>query len=268
MKQQVATPYGSTSVYRKGDEAGKHILIVPGFGESIVHNQSLVDTLADSGEYDVFTFDQPRGGSTHDPLRRQRDIILGVLDATLPDGESVHAVAHSLGSASLLRAAIKNPEQFLSLILMEPPGVTSSQSFLQLARRVGFKIVRNHLYAARKHPSLSASLRHVIRTQLSSISVIMQNPRLALKEANAARQHSLEGDVASVYALEIPVYIVRAHSDELFIAKQLPESEDILELAGSYCSTLDRHAGHDTFWLHPEQTAQTVDVFINRHHKG
>src|SRR5690606_1795293 len=194
-------------------------------------------------------------------------IILHVVDTILPDGESVHAVAHSLGSASLLRAAIKDPERFSSLILMEPPGMTRSQSFIQLARRVGLKIARNHLYAARKHPSLSVSLRRVIRAQLSSAGVIIKNPKLALEEAHTARRYNLANGTASVHALEIPVYIIKAHGDELFTTGNLPEFEHILELAGAYCSITDRHAGHDTFWLHPQQTAQTVNIFISRHHE-
>lgn len=119
-------------------------MIVPGYSESITHNKALVNELADRG-LAAFTFSQPRSGRRAiDPIERQSDIIAQVLAAMLPERQKMHAAAHSLGSAALLRAAKKHPERFTGLLLMQPPGMSGRQGFLQLARRVGMKTVKNH----------------------------------------------------------------------------------------------------------------------------
>lgn len=267
MKYTIKTPYGATKVYQnKGGDNGC-ILVVPGFSESILHNQPLVDCLAKDGGYDVFTFDQPRRGPAHHPIDRQKAIIVSALEHVLPNGDSVHAIAHSLGSVALLRAAATQPERFLSLFLMQPPGIYSQQGLFRLARRVSRKSYNNHFYAIRKNPSVPTSLKRVVRSQLASSGHVLKNPRLALKEANFARRTDLLEDLSAVQALGIPTHIMNAHSDELFGNTHLLEYEQIIELVGPHSSVLDEHAGHDTSWLHPERTTETVSAFI-RHTNG
>ncbi|MBE7324523.1 alpha/beta hydrolase [Nocardioides sp. Y6] len=48
------------------------------------------------------------------------DDLLALLDAWLP-GEAVHGVGPSMGCATLLHAAVKDPERFTSLTLLVPP---------------------------------------------------------------------------------------------------------------------------------------------------
>ena len=260
MLQNIDTTFGKATIYKNGE--GDHIVVVPGYSESITHNRQLVDAIAKKGGYDVLTFSQPRKNALVHPLDRQRDIILSVLDASLDADVAVHGVAHSLGSLSLLRAAALRPERFKSLILMQPPGITAELSLLQLARRVSRKTTNNHINTARRGVYPSASLRHVLRSLLSSFHVIARNPRLALKEANVARKHSLADDIASVRTHGIPMHVITAHGDELFSVKDELGYEQIVQLDGSFSSLLDKTAGHDTFWMHPEQTAELVDSLV------
>lgn len=278
MIRRVKTPYGISRVYRRGAKGAREsIMVIPGYSVSLSHNRELVDILASKG-YDAFTFRPPRRKAvpTSAVLNRQRDIILSVLAATMPDGEKVYGVAHSLGSAALLKAAQAAPERFIELVLMQPPGLADGQQFSTLVRNVSRKTLRNnvstlrdrHLHKLMKHYDAakkpkSATTRKLIRSQLSSGYFIAKNPLLALREAQAAIAYDITDDAAVVKSSGVPVHIMRAHGDELFsTSKTDPRHERIMELEGVYSNIADENAPHDTFWLHPEQTAQLIDASI------
>lgn len=160
-------------------------------------------------------------------LNRNKTIALAILKGTIPEGAKVYGVAHSLGSVALLRAAAIAPDRFIEIILMQPPGVTSPQSFSELFRRVSRKTIKNtsstvrdrHLYRLKKsksNPPRSATTRKLIKSQLSSGYVIAKNPRLALNEALTAISYDITSDISKVKNLKIPVYIIKAPADELF----------------------------------------------------
>lgn len=247
-------------IYRNGPTTAHKVLVVPGFSESITHNKALVDIVASKG-YNTFTFSRPRGGPSRHPLDRQKDIVMSALMATVPENEKVHAVAHSLGSATLLRAAREHPERFASLLLMEPSGIVSIQSLRELVHRASIKTKNNQQAVSRNEPSVT--LRQIIRAQLASSVIIARNPILAFKEARVATRHSIADDIVAIMRLNIPIHIVNAYGDELFSIDRAGIGYDqIMTFAGSYSSITDKSAGHDTFWIHPEQTAQLVDTFI------
>lgn len=252
-------------------------MVIPGYSESLSHNRELVDILARMG-YDAFTFRPPRRKAVpiESVLDRQKDIILGILKAIVPEGEKVYAVAHSLGSAALLKAARDTPNRFIELILMQPPGLTGELSFSTLLRRVSKKTVQNtastlrdrHLHRIKRQPGKnhrprSATTRKLLRAQASSGYFIAKNPVLALREAHAARQYDITSDATVARKSGIPVHVIRAPGDELFSpTKTGPKSERIMHLEGAYSNLADIHAPHDTFWLHAERTAEIVDGII------
>ena len=264
MKQIVNTPYGRATIYRQG--SGEKVLIVPGFSESIAHNKELVDRLARKG-YDAFTFSQPRRDANTNPLNRQRDIILSVLDSAMPHSQQVDAVAHSFGAATLLSAAQANPKRFKSLLLMQPSGVGNRQSFFRLVWHIGVKSTKNHTDAIKRRTAkdpYSITLRQVASAFATSMGIIGQNPLLAFRETKVAIQHVIFDDILAIQELGIPVHSIMAYSDELFTIKIYLDSSQITELAGSYNNLFDKQARHDTFWIHPEQTTQLIDLFINK----
>lgn len=250
-------------MYRKTSGTDRSILIVPGFSESITHCIPLVDKLTEQGRYDVCTFSRPRNVSKSHPLDRQRDIILQVMDSMFGSDKKISGIAHSLGSLSLLRAAATYPERFSSLILMQPSGLTSAQSLFRIAMKASRKIGRNHFVVKKSSTLLTTSQRHVLLSQLSSAKTIIRNPRLAIREADVARSYSLSEDLAAIHSYGTPVYIMRSRSDELF------DNDDsiIFDPAisyGSYSTFNCRFLGHDTFWTHPQLTAETVDTLISK----
>lgn len=261
MIQKIKTPYGTVRVYQRSVAGARgNIMVVPGYGGSISHNKRIVDILADKG-YNAFTMSQPRRKGGHDILLRQKVIILSALAAVIPNGEKVHAVAHSLGSASLLRAVQDTPNRFVGLILMQPSGIVGSQKFSDLLRRVGKKTIHNQFSTMKR--GNTTTFRQMTRAQLSSGRIIISNLPLALKEARVAITHDITGDIAIVKKLGIPIHVIKANEDELFsISRAGIEYERIVGLAGSYSSIADKNAEHDTFWMNATRTAEIIDVLV------
>lgn len=259
MHHILQTPYGKAKLYQKG--FGQKILIVPGYSESIIHCQAVVDALSRFG-YEVTTFTQPRRGSHIAPLDRQRDIILSVLAYLLKKDEKVIAVAHSLGSASLLRAARLKPKLFTALILMQPSGMGQPQTLLQVAGRVGIKTIKNHSHSrAQKVITPNSGFighRQIVKAHLASSSLVARNPLLALREAKVAIRHMIIEDSKAVSDKGVRVHIIQSQGDELFHKRSSIDYEQIIGLSGSLSSLADEKSYHDTFWLQPEQTAAMI----------
>ena len=240
-------------------------MVIPGFSESITHNRELIDRLADQG-YDTFTFSQPRRGTFVDPIARQQAIVLELLKALLPTDQKVYAVAHSLGAAAALKAARLHPDKFSGLLLMQPSGIGEKQTLLQLIRRVGKKTAKNHTNVTGVAGSAvySVALRQVLRAHAASTAHIIRNPLLALKEASAAVRYMIAEDIIEVQKLGIAVHTVLVRNDELFTMGDVLEYDNAIELPGAYSTLTHREARHDTFWMHPEQTAELVDGVIRQ----
>lgn len=278
------TPYGKSKVitaHSKTPSAG-NIFVVPGFSETTAHNSELVDALANEG-FDATTFSQPRrtgrkADRIADPIGRQGRVILRVLEASVTPGEKVHAVAHSMGAAATLKAALEAPELFDSLTLMQPLGLAGEQGFSELLGRVNKKTVKNqrvalhsqdprkladHGYAANldTESALNFSGR-VTNAHIAAGKVLLSQPALSLREARAAGTYSMTDDIAKVTALGIPVHLVVAHGDEMFDHDKVDAGYDAGVAASSYMSVADREAGHDTFWMQPARTAAIVGQII------
>ena len=284
--RSVTTPYGKAKVYKAESHllAAERVLIIPGYSETLAHSRKLVDALATNG-FDASTFSQPRraGKESHkvDPIQRQGNIVLSMVEIAIPQGEKVHAVAHSLGSAAVLRAAQEAPERFASITLMQPLGMVGEQSLPELAGRVGKKVVKNQSGALRsqnpaRQPNhgytatidAESAVRYsgrVAKAQLAGSGVIGKQPILALNEALAVGTYEIAADVAKVTELGVPVNIVKAHSDEMFDHGKVDAGyEASIHTATSFSSVADRDARHDTFWLQPERTAAIIGQLIQK----
>lgn len=255
--------------------------MAPGYSESIAHSKALVDALAHEG-FNAFTFSQPRKPSqlwSDDPIGRQADIVLRVVEASAPEGAKVVAVAHSLGAAAVLKAAPQAPQRFASIVLMQPIGLSGGQRLREQATRVARKATKNQLGALRRqaldrppHHGYAAAadsesalrfFARVTRAQLVGAGVLARQAVLALQEANAAGSYDMAADMEKVRALGVPVHVVKAQGDELFEADKVDTGcRRIVDLVSSYSSVADPHARHDTCWLQPRRSAQIVRQLV------
>ena len=282
MKSRHHSPYGTIGLYRpESTSSSESVLIVPGYSESLTHNKKLVDTLAKTG-YDAFTFTQPRRrGKTGltDPIVRQGDIVLKALDIATGEGDKIHAVAHSMGCAAVLYAALQAPERFASIMLMQPLGMVGEQSFGELLGRVNKKVARNtvgplrgrHLTFDQQEDSLvsldaETRLRYsarVARAQLAGGGILAKHPRLAIQEAKAAGKYDISEDIQRISGVGVPVHLVVSRADEMFDQDKVEASyANIADHVASYRPLVDASASHDTFWLHPERSAYVIDQTI------
>lgn len=282
MKSRHSTPYGKLKLYRPDlDKNKERVMVVAGYSESLTHTKKLVDTLSRTG-YDAFTYTTPRRRGKAvltDPIARQGDVVLRVLDIATKDNEKVHAVAHSLGCAAVLYAAMQAPERFESITLMQPLGMVGEQSFGELLKRVRRKVTRNTLGAMRgrhlthdiqedtstpldNETRLRYSMR-VARSQLAGAGVLAKHPRLAIQEARAAGKYDISEGIKQVIEAGIPVHLVTAHGDEMFDRHKVEAGYEIItDHITSHSPLSDTSASHDTFWLHPERSAFLISKIV------
>jgi len=272
------TPYGRVKIYRPNKHINqKNLFVIPGFAESITHNKKLVDTLSAAG-WDAYTFSQPRKFQSNpyfDPLERQADVLLFLLKLTAVTGTKVHAVAHSLGSGTVLKAARKAPEIFESITIMQPSGMTYSKNRFDTHWRILRKVFSNqfrlttganYVIGVRNGFIKESRQRLFIRifaSQITSLYTLIKNPQLAYRETLAASQYDITTDLEDVFKLDIPVHFVISQNDELFdeskVAKNL---ECILPYVTSHKRLSGRDAVHDSFWIYPERTKSLIKNII------
>src|SRR5262245_38109117 len=131
--------FGKTNIYESlSPEAAEIVVVVPGYSEGPRHIRKLLGSVAARG-MDALSFSQPRrrGNKEQDPVDRQAEILSAVLTHETGRDTKIHAVAHSLGGAAVLRVAKEQPEKFASITIMQPPGrLGRRQSFGELLTRV------------------------------------------------------------------------------------------------------------------------------------
>lgn len=262
------------------NKSTEKIVVIPGYGETIEHNKDLVDALTLIG-FDAFTFSQPR--RSIDPanakaINQQAAVVASIIEKATYGDEKIHAVAHSMGSGALLKAALNQPERFASITLMQPMGMVGVLGLKNLVARAGKKAIKNQRsalsgqninksskkgYAATADfESIGRLSSRVAQAQLTSLGYLATNPRLSIREASEAGGYSINEDLEKVMDLGIPVHIVLSRGDELFKYEDL----DLKSLSGpsSISSVADYDAGHDTFWMQPKRTAQMISQLIKQ----
>lgn len=301
------TPFGKTEVYGArpkypDDNEVERVFVMPGFSETPTHCKDLVDRLADRG-FRAATFSQPRRAgkevsTAKDPIERQADVFLSQLEMVLLPDEKIHLVAHSLGAATALKAALKRPELFASLTLEEPLGLLEDPNFRGLIKGVSNKLVSNFQKASKgqsAEPEKTNEYRALVDSEpasqytkrvISSLNagnlVLGSQPWLALKEAWASSKYSIWEDLKAVGRKRVPIHIDIANGDQMFPGQNGKTVTTIVDdkekvtygnnetvdwqkmvvlLAKhniSVGSIADEEAGHDTFWMQPERTAEIV----------
>lgn len=280
--QRIRTRFGRVDSYSTGNPAGRRVLIVPGYSETLAHARKLVDELGKLGMF-AAAISQPRksrqrkigDSAKRDALERQADVLTTMLDRLAP-GVKITAIGHSMGAAAVLKAAQQQPDRFERIILEQPLGFGHKQSFGEQLRRVTWKVVRNqwralfgqgsrrnedgYRAALDEESSIAYSVR-VGRAQVAAGLLLASNVVLSLNEARAAGGYDASGDLEKVIKLGIPVHIIGAHADELFESKELDDT--VMPPEGGIRAPLsypaDRRAGHDTFWMQPKLHAAIID---------
>ncbi len=251
--------YGRFSTYKLvPDRPLGHVLVVPGFAESLQQTKPIVKALADK-DLAAYTYSQPRLGTKEDgvlvhPLQRQGKVALMALNELLPGHSKVTAVAHSLGTAAVLKAVQLNPERFDTLILMQPIGLAGEQPFTDLFRR-SLRKNRNNYKTAKDMTSLLGH-KSVAKAQFGSMTTITKQPLLAIREAMAIGDYSIMEDIKSVVDNGIKVHLVISKFDEYFdYDKMQNQIEDLDNIVTSITLLDEPHHGHDINWLDPALTA-------------
>lgn len=273
--EYVTTSFGQSAIYRQNG-GGERVWIIPGYAETLNHSAAVIDWLGLYG-FDALTFTQPRhqGAKAYrTPIERQGEVVAEIVESYSPKANRQHALAHSMGGAAVVKAALADPELFDTLILTQTLGLTSPQTLRELgirglkkapqSRKTGTKIheARNDYYAASlftETPGQTA--RRTISAQMAGAVLSLRNPSLALREALAARQHNIVPDIQQLVASrpELSVHVLLAHGDELLPDKTASQQvRELLGFAAVHYLAMPQ-AGHDASWTQPRLTAEFVD---------
>lgn len=101
-------------------------------------------------------------------------------------------------------------------------------------------------------------------SHISSLIVIGKNPRLAISEAVSSGKYDLGEDIRRASLAGVPIDIVLSDNDELFDKEAIARKHTNKGILGkSYIRLAEDHHGHDTFWVHPRETAELINSLIS-----
>jgi pimeloyl-ACP methyl ester carboxylesterase len=259
------------------------VLLLGGFAEGARPLGGLGDSLAANEGLISYAASQPRkAGQERDPLKRQsvivEDIVRYLAEST---GRPVHVVAHSIAAQQAVEAALRDPDNFASLILMEAVGTSDvSISRAKLVGRTIMKFLRNSAGSLRttgknigrtgrysSRIEQEARHRRIVRImvgQMASLGVIARNPMLAAREVTAiSHTSSLRDSLQRLTSNSgIPVHFVEAPADEYTAKDRDYEQHPALSSGASLSEVADRRAGHDTLWTEPRRAARIIGQLV------
>lgn len=222
------------------------VFLAPGWNPDAQVLRQVMPEIINAGRRGV-TFIAPHGikESSGDAVMRKSQAALAALKTIA--AEKVDAIGHSEAGLYLIDAALKEPEKFRSIVLVNPIGVLGEDSLPGLGKRFLSSIVQQaynrtrDLFGEGKHTEHSRLMRHLVRGGKSSTS-----PR-ALPEVLAMASRETPEKLRQLRELGIPVGIIRTTEDIALPAERSGLRE------GDYDALEYRKGTHDEPLLEPEQ---------------
>lgn len=213
------------------------ILYSPGWNPDGQVLRQIVPSITQGGRRGI-AFSAPHGipVDSTDPVERKSEAVHALLENK--EIEQVDAIGHSEAGLYLVEAALKNPERFRSILLVNPAGINGPDTIPKLSFRFVQGMVSDFagrcrdLFERGEHQKHSRLLRHYVRGAKSSLSP--QSPR----EVQAMSERQIPEKLRELRAKGVRVSIIQTTDDKAFPPSQNQLSEDdcdsYLEVEGSH----------------------------------
>ncbi len=247
--QEVELPGGTVEVI---DVAPKHltstipILYAPGWNPDAQVLRLIMPEITKAGRRGI-ALCAPHGIDvpSDDAETRKTQAVLSLLD--VKKLEKIDAIGHSEAGLYLVEAALKEPEKFRSILLVNPAGVIGPDSLPNLAARFVKGVTLDVLGRCRDlldrgHLQHSRLLRHIVRGSKSGLS------SHAPKEVEAMSSRQIPEKLRTLREMGIHICIVQTKDDKAF-----PASRRMLSPA-DYDELIEiEQGGHNFPLLEPEK---------------
>lgn len=176
--------------------------------------------------------------------------------------DTVDAIGHSEGGIDLIIAATVAPEKFRNLVLVSPAGMVGRDSFLDLLKR------------ARSEGENVRDKKAVAENIKNSLSYILKNPKMALKETRAIAEADIyEGlkaakkngiGIALAFGVDdkiFPMDRVQAQYKNLKEKGEIKNFQEVCDGFYSFKASHDEFSGHST--LAPGVFPEAINIILN-----
>ena len=185
------------------------------------------------------------GGKSNDPETRKAQAVLALIKEK--NLSKVDAIGHSEAGLYLIEAALKEPEKFRSILLINPAGIIGKDSLPGLAARFVKSMVLDfsrrcqELVQKGKHQEHSRLMRHILKGGGPSLSPY------APKEVNALASRQVGDSLSTLREKGVHICIMRTKGDEAF-----PVTRSTLQ-PKDYDSLVEVEGAHDFPIIEPEK---------------
>ena len=246
------------------------LLLAPGFSEGPLTLEPNMQYFSGWGRR-VVTYDAPNGigldmGSSDSQnadygeqftayemgKARTIDLVMKDRNITKTDG-----VGHSEGCINLVIAALKHPEKFRNLILVNPGGMVGNTKLEELVGRI-YKHFISEKKTLRDNESMKAirqSSAHERRRNL------INHPRRSIEAAQAIACTEINGLLRELKGKGIGISIIHGVDDAIFPMDKISELAQTDQFDGFYSV----RGGHNDFFLNPEPYSMLVDHALDAH---
>ncbi len=240
------------------------LLLAPGFSEGPLTLEPNMQYFSGWGRR-VVTYDAPNGIGldtkntdnlhTHSGEQftayemgkaRTIDLVMEERNITKTDG-----VGHSEGCINLVIAALKHPEKFRNLILVNPGGMVGNTKLEDLAGRI-YKHFISEKKALKANDSMKAMRESSVHERKHNL---VSHPRRTIEAARAIACTEINGLLRELKSKGIGISIIHGVDDAIFPMDKLSELAQHDQFDGFYSV----RGGHNDFFLDPEPYSMLVD---------
>lgn len=266
--------------YKEYGQGPRTVILLHGFGASVYSWRAVSETMAD--HWRVIAFDRPAFGLTDRPLpavwqgenpysfNSQVELTIALMDA-LKIGQAI-LIGHSAGGAVATAAALKYPQRFVALVLVDAaiysingtPGWVRHILDIHLIDKWGpyvVRIVTSHWFSrfldrAWHHPE---KISQFIREGYWKPFTVEKWDRALWELIKAAKRPGLENQIGQ---LQIPVLVISGDDDQV-----IPVEESLhlsKEIPGATLQIFSE-CGHIPHEECPQAFLDAVQAFIEAH---
>lgn len=237
------------------------ILFAPGWSITLNHSNDFLVNLANTTESSVISLNHLReineGEEVEDKKADSLELVLNESGF-----EKVNAIGYSEGAINLLLLALKHPEKFKNIVLLNPSGIIDNTKIIDILKVVGGFNVDLMKLKNLKLKSYWESLKYILNA----------NPLLSIREIiMASGGIDIKDMINELEEKGVKICIVHGNKDQVFpMEKMLDETtksefyENFHGISSAYIPKMNSKLQGNHFDIidHPQKIAETINYLL------
>jgi len=259
-REEIRSPGGYVKVVDVGQGIdGIPIILSSGWGETLEALRSVIFSVASTINRRVFAFDYAhldnikgrQDGFPASGYMKAHSFINLLSEKNI---DKVDAIAHSEGAINIAIAAYLKPEKFNNIILINPGGMMSNDTFYKLAKR----FISEFLF---EPITFDTTKRFLIYSKyaISVVGYILRNPIQAFREAIGISKFKIFYLLRNIQKNGVKVSVIVDKNDILFPVEQVKSQAKKAKIKNFYLV----EGGHNEIHINPDKFMGTIEKIFN-----